>query len=63
MADVFKKTRAEREAELQSIWRSPGGRACVADLYREATGSPAATIPNSSSVIFQTILNKEFPNG
>jgi hypothetical protein len=61
MADVFKKTRAEREAELQSLWKRPGGMAQVIDLYREATGSPAGTIPNSGALIIRTILDKEFP--
>jgi hypothetical protein len=62
LANAPKKTRAEREAELQSLWRRPGGRARLADLYGEAIGSPAATIPNSSSTVFKAILDKEFPN-
>jgi hypothetical protein len=62
MADAPRKSRAEREAELQSLWRRPGGRARLADLYREVTGSSAGTIPNSSKVIFKTILDKEFPS-
>jgi hypothetical protein len=62
MADAPKKTRAERKAELARLWTTPGGRAQVIALYLEATGRAKATVPNSSSLVFKTILDKEFPH-
>jgi hypothetical protein len=62
MADAPKKTRAEREAELRHLWTEPGGRAQVIALYKEATGGPKSTVPNTSSLIFKAILDKEFPH-
>lgn len=58
-----KKTRAEREAELQRLWTKAGERAEVIDLFLQATGSPAGTIPNSAKQVFKAILDKEYPRG
>jgi hypothetical protein len=62
MADAPKKMRAERKAELASLWTAPGGRAQVIALYLEATGGAKSTVPSTSSLIFKAILDKEFPH-
>jgi hypothetical protein len=61
MTKESKKSRAEREAELQRLWTQPGGRAEVIELFLQATGSPAGTIPNSAKQVFKAILDKEYP--
>jgi hypothetical protein len=61
MTSESKKTRAEREAELQRLWTQPGGRAEVIELFLQATGSPADTIPSLARQVFKAILAKEFP--
>jgi hypothetical protein len=63
MTNETKKTRTEREAELQRKWTAPRGRAEVIELFLQATGSPAGTIPNSAKQVFKAILDKEYPAG
>jgi hypothetical protein len=60
MTNEAKKTRAEREAELQRLWTQPGGRAEIIELFLQATESPTGTIPNSAKLVFKAILDKEF---
>ena len=57
------KTRAVREVELQRLWTKAGGRAEVIELFLQATGSPAGTIPNSAKQVLKAILDKEYPGG
>ena len=63
MANEPKKTRAEREAELQRLWKTPSGTEHVLELFRRATGLPEGTMPRAGTLIFKTILDKEFPDG
>ena len=62
MATQPKKTRAEREEELRRLWTTPGGKDQVWKLFHEATGLPAGTMPRAGTLIFKTILDKEYPN-
>ena len=62
MTNEPKKTRTEREAELQRLWIAPGGRAEIIELFRQAVGSRSGTIPSSAKHVFKAILDKEFPS-
>ena len=63
MADAPKKTKEERRAELARLLTSPGGEEKVLELLSAATGLPPGTMPGVVTLVFQTILDKEYPNG
>jgi hypothetical protein len=62
MAEQQKKSRAERHEELRRLWMTAAGRDHVLDLFLEATGLPPGTMPGAGTLIFQTILDKEYLN-
>jgi hypothetical protein len=63
MADKPKKTREQRLQELQRLWMTARGREEVERLFQEPTGLPEGTEPRAGTLVFQTILDKQFPKG
>jgi hypothetical protein len=39
------------------------GQDQVLELFQQATGLPPGTLAGAGTLIFKTILDKEFPNG
>ena len=63
MANQPKKTRAEREKELRRLLNTPGGREQVYELLYKVLGLPPDAMPPVGLPVFQTILDKEYPDG
>jgi hypothetical protein len=63
MTEQPKKTREERHEELRQLWKTERGQDHVLELFQQATGLPPGMMPVAGTLIFQTILDKEYPKG
>lgn len=62
MTNPPKQSREKRLQELRQLWTTPGGRGRVWRSFYAATGLPAGALPPAGTLVFQSILDTEYPD-